>query len=859
MLRNVLRFFLFLACAVALVACGSPVGGRTSSASGSGGDESPNNTGGFNPDDGADDNVAGTDQVGETDADPTAVDTDKDSTTDEPAPSEPVFDGIVGFPSEELFLQIVGPDAKQHVSSGGGITYLAGILFGTADKIVWQSSTGESGEAEGGRFWKTGPIPLTPGDNSLTIKAISDKGESQDTVTITYNPGFHFADRPITRPSGFFTGQAVDVVVSIGIRTKNILPSSVALWEGDEVGNTVGKIGTMVDNGDTTNPNCDEIQDDQVYSQCAKLQSDLPTTKYLRVSLQVQVEGALYTVFSPIVPIEIVQPLSAGACQELHQVQKDAMALYQAEVSAGKGDPGAAVIAMLGNHPSVVAAGGDPTGAGIWAEFSGGVLGALSVSSPGTRGGGDADGGYGTQTGALVGNVVPIESKRVLAFAPANSELGPLDEVPQIAAQLSAQECPDFEVDGPHQNGAATLSRLRKAYEYGILLFSGHADAYFRTMDKTRKMEHGWEHDGSQEILWTGDVVDCSKLQSDMVKCSGPTDCSGYAECVITQASGASTSGLCIDKTQIDLRRGRLVMGASTWGVHPEFFTKHADRKWPSSLVYLGACRTLFNGTLAGAIFGAGAKSIAGFTDYVRSAFASEQAKEWFTGMLVEQDPSGVATLFPVVDPENQNGHFALFGGTNTLITESDILNSGFEKGDTTGWGIEGDGRVVSQLGISIPVGGKFMGILSTGLGYTQQTGELKQSFCIPEGVEEVSFYWKFFSEEFNEWCGSIYQDTFQATLESSLGKISMVDVTVDDLCESGTSDCFSCGSQYVGLIPSDVSFDQGGVYNTQWQSVTADVGALAGKGPVTLRLFTTDAGDSIYDTVILVDSIQFD
>jgi len=79
----------------------------------------------------------------------------------------------------------------------------------------------------------------------------------------------------------------------------------------------------------------------------------------------------------------------------------------------------------------------------------------------------------------------------------------------------------------------------------------------------------------------------------------------------------------------------------------------------------------------------------------------------------------------------------------------------------------------------------------------------------------------------------------------------------VDDLCK--TSDCTGCGAQYVGLIPSDVSFDQGGVYNTQWQEESVNVSSFAGKLPVTLRLFTTDAGDSIYDTVILVDSIQFD
>ena len=77
----------------------------------------------------------------------------------------------------------------------------------------------------------------------------------------------------------------------------------------------------------------------------------------------------------------------------------------------------------------------------------------------------------------------------------------------------------------------------------------------------------------------------------------------------------------------------------------------------------------------------------------------------------------------------------------------------------------------------------------------------------------------------------------------------------VDDLCPD---ECIGCGAQAVSLIPSDVSFDQGGVYNTQWQRFTSDASTLAGAGPVTLRLFATDQGIHLY-TVILVDSITFE
>ena len=66
------------------------------------------------------------------------------------------------------------------------------------------------------------------------------------------------------------------------------------------------------------------------------------------------------------------------------------------------------------------------------------------------------------------------------------------------------------------------------------------------------------------------------------------------------------------------------------------------------------------------------------------------------------------------------------------------------------------------------------------------------------------------------------------------------------------------CGKYFVGLIPSDVSFDVGGVFNVLWQKTTKNIQNLAGQGKVTMRLYASDAGDSIYDTVILIDDIEF-
>ena len=201
------------------------------------------------------------------------------------------------------------------------------------------------------------------------------------------------------------------------------------------------------------------------------------------------------------------------------------------------------------------------------------------------------------------------------------------------------------------------------------------------------------------------------------------------------------------------------------------------------------------------------------------------------------------------------------------------------------------DGRVVSQLGATSPVQGKFMGLVSTGLGFTVETGSLSQTFCIPSDKTHLRLHWKFYSEEFKEYCGSQFQDDFEVSLTTASGeKSTIIRLEVDDLCFyseelcdgcpepmscdfecMGTDGCTlgelpntcegtygcECGRFFMGLIESDVSFDKGGVFSTTWQTTDHDLSLLAGGEPVTLRISTSDTGDSIFDTAVLVDGVE--
>ena len=98
------------------------------------------------------------------------------------------------------------------------------------------------------------------------------------------------------------------------------------------------------------------------------------------------------------------------------------------------------------------------------------------------------------------------------------------------------------------------------------------------------------------------------------------------------------------------------------------------------------------------------------------------------------------------------------------------------------------------------------------------------------------------------EYCNSNLDDSFSVSIcevgsnnKVNSNNCASFSTRINILCDAG------------GLKKSDISFDQGGVYNTGWRSGSLDISNLAGKR-VKLTIYSSDVGDSIYDTAILVD-----
>lgn len=761
------------------------------------------------------------------------------------------------FPAAELGVKIIGPSSADSVAIQNAVVSINGLVFGNASSISVVCSCGQTVEGAGSPFWGSPPLNLTVGDNEITVTAHGADGSTvTDHVRITYNPQFDFDGPPVARPPSIWVGEKTELFFTIPISLyPNFDPSTAELIQVDASGNQVA-VWKMHDNGAFATSG-DEVPGDGVFSVRLSVTHPTPETLWFRVRVKVIPAdgGAGFNAWSDVITVDALQHFTGQECQAVLGAAQAAQAAFDGAWAQGAAVAQDAALASLQANPSVVSSGKSPIGNGVWAAFGSGVLAAVDGSAPGTRGGGAP--GYTTVPSAALGGV-PIQSRSVAVLSPFAQELQGVDETPEIASSLRSKSCPKFAVD-ERTDVHADLAAFRTLHQKGIAAIATHGDALFGGLSADAKARYRWDHSGNQEVLWTGEPVECAKLMQAVQACDNANNkCGGNAECIFTNAQGTSASGYCLDNTQVDAKMGRVAInGRGKWGVLPSFFSHHANNKpFPDSLVYLGACSSLWNGTLARELYGAGAKAIAGFSGVVTSTFAKERGLDFFNNMLELELPAGAAAVSKQ-DPDHEGSFFRLFGASNLSINESDIINADFEKGNSIGWDIQGDGRVISQFGAALPVLGKFMGIISTGMGYTVQTGELRQTFCIPSGKTQLSFYWKFYSEEFLEWCGSEYQDTFQASIQGEQGTLSTVDVRVDDLCPA--NQCAGCGAKAVPLTPSDLSFDQGDVHSTQWQQATANVSTFAGAGPITLKFFTTDAGDSIYDTAILVDSLKFE
>ncbi|MGA9115579.1 MAG: choice-of-anchor L domain-containing protein, partial [Bacteroidota bacterium] len=405
-----------------------------------------------------------------------------------------------------------------------------------------------------------------------------------------------------------------------------------------------------------------------------------------------------------------------------------------------------------------------------------------------------------------------IGNRNVMIYAPFEAAFAPDNEGPSVQAILQNS---GYEFSITYlRNQQADIASLSSLTDYGFVLLATH---------------------GSQgNSFATGEVVDTTLAvyQTSYKAMLKAQKLAIWTNMVISNAGAVSST-------------------ADIYAVRHPFVADLAGN-FPNSVILNNSCESTMNPDLGNAFINKGAKAYYGYTLVVNSDYCVTNADTIARRLAADLRNTGDAYI-PGSDPNPPNAVIELKGRTDLHYPDS-LINGDFELGTITGWTKEGDGRVISQLGSQSPTGGSYMGIISTGLGFTTSTGRIFQTFRIRPGQATLRLKWNFLSEEFLEYIGSQYQDYFEVVLRPQAGsEVVLMRKTIDMIAsEFGATD--STAGNLISVSPGIV-FDRGGVYMTGWQTNSFGIANFAGQR-VTLILRAGDVGDSVFDTAILLDDI---
>ena len=240
------------------------------------------------------------------------VDPDVDAVEPDAGPPPATF-----YPSAELGLRILGPDAQGWGQVLGGAMSVTGVAMGQPDVIFWETDQGLSGYADGLPFWKTSKIDLVPGDNTITVTAQKGQETVTDTLILSYNPAFLFGTKLRIRPGGLFVGQSSTLVFTLGMGLYlNFEASTLKLCECTIEGECISDVHTMMDDGQVGTSG-DEVGGDGVFSWKKTYSLDAPGKICFRAHALVTAGYQQYTAYSPVQCVEVVDHFTPAQCEEV--------------------------------------------------------------------------------------------------------------------------------------------------------------------------------------------------------------------------------------------------------------------------------------------------------------------------------------------------------------------------------------------------------------------------------------------------------------------------------------------------------------------------------------------------------------
>lgn len=719
---------------------------------------------------------------------------------------------------ENPTLTILSPTSEYSYLSESNTITISGIASDDTgiESIKWKDSHGNSGTAFGTENWEIRDLTLQNGDNVYTITAYDEADKSTSVeIMITYNKYLTYIGAPFISPNSVFVNVATDIRICASILPNpNMDENSVTVIEVDRNGNEISEICQLFDDGNLSSHG-DEIKGDGVFSNITTFNKGTASDIYLRVKANTTESEGTVTAYSSISSFFIVDEIDNATISEILSTHEIGENKYmELAASLPKDQAIAQTIEFLKakeNVASVVTTESND----ICITYTSGLVGMILTGDDYYQGGLSTNNENrrdnknsiplskqtrGTYDDTRMINTDPntILNRNAILYAPCYSQFTGwgTEFSDDLYETLSNSECNQFNITYL-KNESANLAELKTLSSYGLIVIN----------------THGGLDDKNNVFFQSGEKASITSLHL------------------------------------IDWIMGNICLGNDLqWLVKPSFISTY-NNNLPNSIVYIGACHSADNATLSSAFISKGARTYYGFTNSVSSQFNKERANELFPKIINENKTTGSAFTAEQHDSSTPPSYFTMTGN-DKLKYQYGFVNGGFEEGNLNGFIIDGDGRVITQLSYITPYTGNFMGIISTGLGYTEAQGSISQTFCLPDNPNlTLSFNWNFLSEEFMEYVGSQYQDYFKVLLVDQNG--------IEHILFSKSIDDIAAGYELTHVSP-EIVFDRGDVYGTGWLSLDLDLSAYAGQH-VTLIFAASDIGDSIYDTAILLDDITIE
>ncbi|MFF2017842.1 S-layer homology domain-containing protein [Paenibacillus sp. NPDC058177] len=669
------------------------------------------------------------------------------------------------------------------------------------------------------------PAPTPPTSAPTNGLQVVVKGEGTDSI---------YADEP------------TEVIFRVSLNEEETVTASV--YKVDASGNVISKITSLYDDGLANHG--DSLKADGIYS--GKVTLTESTEGY--INLQAYTGDAPS---SSVFKLSVVKHLTEEQLAQTEMIQNntqdklDQLVAQYGDLQKAKEE----TVAWLQTQDEVQYAGISGNGGSIWYALDTGILGGISAAPENTKGlsGTDEDATSSdvftanTLTQSVEQTAASIGSKRVAVISPFSTKLTSSTVYDAVYDEFVQSN--SFLVDRV-KDSAADVNFFKGLTNYGVVVLDTHGDTFYD--DNVLQMLHkkygiDFKYAGPQVMFLTGEKATAESKKA----------------------------------YELDLKKGRLAIISGYYAITPSFVTRYNDML-PNTIVFNGSCRSMYNHSMADAFINNGAGTYYGYTDYVKLAYDQAIVQSVFKA-LIDGNQTTEEAFKAAVDANGASDGLAAFAmkGSNIGTKTEGLINGTFETGNWIGWNGNGDVRVISKLGPLKPTEGNYMAIISTGLGYENNDfggvdynsdSYIEQSFRIPAGVTTLSFDYNFISEEPTEFVGSVYNDTFKATVTSSV-YINAANVVTSHLYggDTVTTSVFGNESVTIGtesinestaywIDENKVAIDfYGGdetTYMTNWKHVQYDVSQFAGKASIVLRFHVWDQGDSIYDSAVLIDNI---